>query len=53
MPETIFDLSTAISGAVAEISAQVGDTLPVVLPLAGGLLAVTIGWKYAKRFLRG
>ena len=49
----LLDLGTAIQAAVDQVSAQVGASLPIVLPLAGGLLAVGIGWKFARRFLKG
>ena len=49
----LFDLAAAIQGAVDQVTAQVGASLPITLPLAGGLLAVGIGWRFAKRFLKG
>lgn len=49
----LFDLGTAIQGAVDQVTAQVGASLPIVLPIAGGLLAIGIGWKFAKRFIKG
>ena len=49
----LFDLGAAIQAAVDQVTAQVGASLPIVLPLAGGLLAVGIGWKFARRFLKG
>lgn len=45
---TTYDLSPAASGITDQISA----VLLVVLPIAGGLLALTIGWKLLKRFVR-
>lgn len=51
-PVTI-DIVSALSGAVAEITEQVGGALPVALPVAGALLAATIGWRIFKRFVRG
>jgi hypothetical protein len=49
----LFDLGTAIQAAVDQVTAQVGASLPLVLPIAGGLLAVGIGWKFARRFIKG
>jgi len=49
----LFDLAAAIQGAVDQVQAQVAASLPITLPLAGGLLAVGIGWKFGKRFLKG
>jgi len=49
----LFDLATAIQGAVDQVTAQVAASLPVTLPLAGGLLAVGVGWKFTRRFIKG
>ena len=47
------DLGTSLAGAGTAITTQVGAVLPVALPIAGALIAVTIGWRYFKRFVRG
>jgi hypothetical protein len=49
----LFDLGASIQAAVDQVTAQVGASLPIVLPIAGGLLAIGIGWKFAKRFIKG
>jgi hypothetical protein len=48
----LFDLGSAIQGAVDQVTAQVSAGLPVVLPIAGGLLAVGIGWRFVRRFIK-
>ncbi len=47
------DLGTALTAAAAEVTEQVGGALPVALPVAAAILAVTVGWKLFKRFVRG
>ena len=47
------DLGSALSTAATAITTQVAAALPVALPVAGALLAVGIGWKVFKRFVRG
>lgn len=47
------DLGGSLAGVVTAITEQVGGALPVVLPVAGAILAVTIGWRIVKRFVRG
>jgi len=51
-PVTI-DLTSSLAGAVSAIQDQVGGALPIALPVAGAILAATIGWKLFKRFVRG
>lgn len=53
MFNTAIDLGTALSAAALEIQTQVGAALPVALPVAGAILAVGVGWKIFKRFVRG
>lgn len=50
--ETI-DLGGSLATAAAAITGQVGAALPVALPVAGAILAVGVGWKIFKRFVRG
>jgi len=47
------DLGAGLTAAVAQITEQVGGALPIALPIAGTLLAIGIGWKVFKRFVRG
>lgn len=47
------DLGGSLSAAVTAITEQVGGALPIALPVAGAILAVTIGWRLFKRFVRG
>lgn len=47
------DLGSGLTAAGASITEQVGAALPIALPIAGTLLAVGIGWKLFKRFVRG
>lgn len=47
------DLGGGLTAAGASITEQVGAALPIALPIAGTLLAVSIGWKLFKRFVRG
>jgi hypothetical protein len=49
----LFDLGSALTGMVDQITAQVGAALPVVLPVGGGLIAVGLAWKFGKRFVKG
>lgn len=50
---TAIDLGTGLAAAGTSVEAQVNAALPIALPIAGALLAVTIGWKFFKRFVRG
>lgn len=43
-----YDLSPATDGIVSQIT----SVLATVLPIAGGLLALTIGWKLLKKMTK-
>lgn len=47
------DLGGSVALAVTAITTQIVAVLPLALPVAGSILAVTIGWKLFKRFVRG
>lgn len=47
------DLVPALTAAGTAINDTIGDALPIALPIGAGLLAVTIGWRLFKRFVRG
>ncbi len=47
------DLGTGISSAGASITEQVAAVLPVALPIGGSIIAVGIGWRLLKRFVKG
>lgn len=53
LADNVIDLGSGLTAAGASITAQVGAALPIALPIAGTLLAVGIGWKFFKRFVRG
>lgn len=44
---------TAINGAATDLGQQLLDIGGAVLPIAAGVLALTVGWRFAKRFVRG
>lgn len=44
------DLSTALD--FAAFTDAIGDVLVVAVPVGLTLLAVSVGWKYAKRFVK-
>jgi hypothetical protein len=50
--ETI-DLGSALTTAGAAVTTQVGSALPVALPIAGAILAVGVGWRIFRRFVKG
>jgi len=50
--DPLIDLTGAATSAGAEITTQVGAVLPIALPIAGGLLAVGIGWRLFRRFVK-
>jgi hypothetical protein len=43
-----YDLSPAATG----ITDQITSVLTVVLPIAGGLIALMLGWRLLKRFVK-
>lgn len=47
------DLGAGLTSAAAEITAQVGAGLPIALGVGAAILAVTVGWKIFRRFVRG
>lgn len=46
-------LSTAMSSAASEIQTVIGNAVNVALPVAGTILAITIGWRLFRNFTRG
>ena len=51
--DPVIDLGDSAAGAVTAILTQVEGVLPIALGLGGTLIAVGIGWKLFKRFVRG
>lgn len=47
------DLGTSAATAVTAIMTQLSTVLPVALGVGGTVIAVTIGWRLFKRFVRG
>lgn len=47
------DMSAGLTAAGAAINEQVGAALPIALPIGAGILAVTLGWRFFKRFVKG
>ena len=45
---TTYDLAPAASGITSQITA----VLTVILPIAGGLMALMIGWRLLKRMVK-
>ncbi|WP_206348520.1 hypothetical protein [Leucobacter sp. CX169] len=50
--ETI-DLGAALGTAATSITTQVSAALPAALGVGAAIIAVTVGWKIFKRFVRG
>ena len=46
-------LSTAMSAAATQIESVIGNAINVALPVAGTVLAITIGWRLFRNFTRG
>lgn len=53
MEDPTIDLGTSLTAAVTAITTQVAAALPIALGVGGTILAVVIGWKLFKRFVRG
>jgi hypothetical protein len=51
--ETTPDAVTAIDGAAESLKNDLLEVGTTVLPYAAALLALTVGWRFAKRFVRG
>ena len=46
-------LSSAMTAAASSIEGVIGNAINVALPIAGTILAVTIGWRLFRNFTRG
>ncbi len=53
MDDPVIDLGTSLTAAVSAITTQVAAALPIALGVGGTIIAVVIGWKLFKRFVRG
>lgn len=53
MIHSAIDLGTGLTAAGTAIETQISAALPIALPIGAAVLAVTIGWKFFKRFVRG
>lgn len=49
----MIDITAALTAGGTAITDQLEAALPIALPIGAGILAVTIGWKFFKRFVRG
>lgn len=47
------DLGAALTTAATAITDQVGAALPAALGVGAAIIAVTVGWKIFRRFVRG
>jgi hypothetical protein len=47
------DATTAVTAAATDLSTELLAIGTAVLPLAAGVLALTLGWRFAKKFVRG
>lgn len=50
--EVITAVNTAFSGVADDIISLVTTNLPIILGVAGTIIAIAIGWKFVKRFLK-
>ncbi len=47
------DALTVITTAATDLGDNLLSIGGAVLPIAAGVLALTVGWRFAKRFVRG
>lgn len=50
--EVVAAVNSAFSGVANDILSLITTNLPIVLGVAGTIVAITIGWKFVKRFLK-
>ena len=50
--EVLTAVNAAFAGVANDIVSLITTNLPVVLGVAGTIVAITIGWKFVKRFLK-
>jgi hypothetical protein len=50
--DSAIDLSTAATSAATAITTQISAVLPIALTTAGSILAVVVGWKIFRRFVK-
>lgn len=53
MAEGDIDLGAALSTAATGIQSQVGAALPIALGVGAAILAVSVGWRIFRRFVKG
>lgn len=53
METLITSLTTSIGSMATDAMSAIGSILPVVLPIVGGLVVITVGVKLFKRFAKG
>jgi len=50
--EVITAVNSAFSGVATDIISLITTNLPIILGVAGTIVAITIGWKFVKRFIK-
>ena len=50
--EVLTAVNTAFSGVADDVISLITTNLPIVLGVAGTIIAIMIGWKFVKRFIR-
>lgn len=50
--EVMTAANTAFSGVADSVISLITTNLPIILGVAGTIVAITIGWKFVKRFLK-
>lgn len=51
--ETGLDVGTLVQPALDAVQSGIGDVAGPALIVGGGILALSIGWRFAKRFVKG